>query len=92
MSAIRRTDTLTGIATPSNPAFAPKRIFAQTSMATMGTCMTNKGHVVTDITATSFVSDGETIKKDDMDKCNFSPYGVQATDLKDCSNDQGGCL
>lgn len=92
MSTIRRTDTLTGIATPTNKAFAPKRIFAQTSMATMSVCMTNKGHIVSDVTATTFISDGVTIKKDDMDKCNFKPYDTQATDLMDCSHDQGGCL
>jgi len=92
MSIIRRQDAVAGIATPQNKAFAPKRIFAATNMASMSVCMTNKGHVVSDVTATTFISDGVTIKKDDMDKCNFSPYGVQATDLMDCSHDQGGCL
>ena len=90
--SIRRQDPVAGVTTPNNKAFAPRRIFAQTSMATMSVCMTNKGHVTSGVTATSFVCDGQTVQKADMDKCNFLPYGVLEVDLRACSNEQGGCL
>jgi hypothetical protein len=89
--SIRRQDPVAGVATKSSPNFAPRRIFAQTVMATMGTCMTGKGHTVSGVTADSFICDTQTVKKDDMDKCNFKPYGVLETDLRACSQAQGGC-
>jgi hypothetical protein len=92
MSTIRRQDVVAGVTTPNNRAFAPRRIFAQTSMATMATCMTNKGHTVSGVTADNFDCDGQTVEKADMDKCNFKPYGALEIDLRACSNEQGGCL